>query len=605
MGMLLLAVFPQVSFRIERGRDWHGANATMHPDEVAYSAYVASLIRGQPRRNDPYAGRADTPGEPQSESLFSIQFLPSYLVALPARHLGLTAATVFIIFPVLCAFASSLSLFWLMMWLTHDERLAAASVWIVLGFGTLIAGQGILRYVPNLPYLVPLWLSNLVLPASVYHLPFLRFYQPAVAFPLLFALCVFIWLALVNENQSRSVIFALAAGLTFSFLVFSYFFLWTAAAAWLACTCLVWLIARPEDRKRTLIVFGLVCALALVAIGPFFILLSQRAATVDNAQALVLTHRPNLFRPSEIIAVITLGMLALGVRWHKFRWPDPTVLFTASFALAVITVFNQQVATGRSLQPIHYEWFFANYCALIALVLAAHVWWRNSVPRILTDKRLAIIAVAGLVWGGGEVWLAASLNLNHNQLSDKARPVANRLTTLAQGDGTLQSQTSGNRPVVVIDDLNLADRLPTDAPQAVLWAPRMLVFPSVTESENHERFLRQLYYTGYDERKFLAELDHADWNFYAGMFPYYRLSPVVIGNKSDISPEEIRTQIGDYLSYLHSFDRERARSPVLSYLIVHADQQPDYSNLDRWYQRDAGERIGGFILYRLKLRDEE
>jgi hypothetical protein len=38
-------------------------------------------------------------------------------------------------------------------------------------------------------------------------------------------------------------------------------------------------------------------------------------------------------------------------------------------------------------------------------------------------------------------------------------------------------------------------------------------------------------------------------------------------------------------------------------LVVRADGEPDYANLDRWYQRDAGERIGGFVLYRLKLRE--
>jgi len=40
----------------------------------------------------------------------------------------------------------------------------------------------------------------------------------------------------------------------------------------------------------------------------------------------------------------------------------------------------------------------------------------------------------------------------------------------------------------------------------------------------------------------------------------------------------------------------------LSYLIIHSDKRPDFANLDRWYERDAGERIGEFILYRVKLR---
>jgi hypothetical protein len=155
----------------------------------------------------------------------------------------------------------------------------------------------------------------------------------------------------------------------------------------------------------------------------------------------------------------------------------------------------------------------------------------------------------------------------------------------------------------LIADLKLADRLPTDAPQAVLWAPRMLVFPGVTDSENRERFFQQLYYLGYDEKKFWAELDHQNWNFLAGLFPYQRLSPVVSGGGAPLTPEELRLRLASYLEYSRTFARDRAASPGLSYLVVSADSQPDYANIDRWYQRDQGERVGDFILFKLKLRE--
>src|SRR3954469_10923632 len=98
--MMLIALVPQLHFVINRGRAWHGANAITHPDEVAYSAYAASLIRDQPRRYDPYTGRGAEPGA--AESLFSIQLVPAYVIALPGRWLGLSAATMFMIFAPLC-----------------------------------------------------------------------------------------------------------------------------------------------------------------------------------------------------------------------------------------------------------------------------------------------------------------------------------------------------------------------------------------------------------------------------------------------------------------------------------------------------------------------
>jgi hypothetical protein len=353
-----------------------------------------------------------------------------------------------------------------------------------------------------------------------------------------------------------------------------------------------------------MIVFGIIGGFALPTLILYFLLLSHRAATVDSVQALVLTHQPDLFRVSEIIVLLALMLLWLGLRRRHLQWRDGGVLFTVSLACAVLVVFNQQVVTGRSLQPIHYEWFIGNYCALVTMILTVSLWQRNRKRELITNTRLVVVAMVALLWGGGEAWLASSLNLGYNRMVDGVMPVASRLKVLSNTDGTTQAEQSDNElPTVLMADPALADRLPTDAPQALLWAPRMLVFPGVTESDDRERFLQQLYYLGFDEKKLYKELERKDWSFLAGMFPYARLSPVVSGNTTPISPDEVRAKVREYLSYAGSFNRERAGSHVLSYLVVSADNQPDYANLDRWYERDAGERISSFVLYRLKLRD--
>lgn len=592
VAMMLVSLLPQIHFIAHRGRDWQGANAISHPDEVAYSAYLASLIRGNPRRFDPFTGRAQVP-----ESLFSVQFVPAYLAALPARIFGLRAPLVFMILTPLCALASSLAIFWFLLLLTRDDRFSAAAVLIVLGVGTLMAGQGMARHILNLPYLIPQWIANNVAPTSLYHLPFLRLYQPAVAFPLFFVLSAFVWLALMSSSRKHAIVLAGVAGLVLAALIFSYFYLWTAAFAFLTSVSALWWLLRESERRRAIVVFGIVFAFGAAALVPYFRMLSQRAATVDAAQALVFTHRPDLFRLPELAALLALILLGFGIARTRFRAIEPVVVFSAAFALAVLAVFNQQVITGRSLQPVHYQWFIANYCALVALVLTAAVWRRNGGLRSLTGNRLALMAAAALVLAGGEVWLAASVSFDYNRGVDDSLPVSTRLRELAQAAGP-----GAAGQVVLMSDLKLADRLPTDAPQAVLWAPRLLVFPGVSEAENRERFLQQLYYLGYDEKKFWVELNQSDWNFLAGLFPYNRLSPAVTGAQTPITLAELRGQLATYLDYSRSFDGQRARTPQLSYLVVRADNQPDYANLDRWYQRDAGERIGGFVLYKLKLR---
>lgn len=595
IAMMLVALFPQFHFMGQRGSEWHGANAITHPDEVAYSAYLASLIRGNARRYDPYTGRGEQSAAP--ESLFSIQLVPAYTVALPSRWLGLSASAAFMILPALCALAASLVIFWFFALLTRDEGFSAVSVLVILGFGTLIAGQGMARHVANLNYLIPLWISKSVSPPSLYHLPFLRLYQPAVAFPLFFLLCGLVWLALTHPAQRQGIIAAAGAGMVFGLLIFSYFYLWTAAAAWLASMCALWLLVKRSERKRTMVVFAIILSFAVPGLVAYLRMLSHRAGTVDAAQALVFTHRPDPFRLPEIVVFFLLALVGVGIWRGTLRGRDPVVLAAAAFALTVLVVFNQQIVTGRSLQPIHYQWFIANYCALAAAALTAGLWWRGGSHRLLTDRRLGLIAIMALLCAFGEVWLAASVSWDYNLAVDEGKPVADRLAQ--------QGQVSGASavPVALMADFKLADRMPTDAPQAVLWAPRMLVFPGVTEAENRERFFQQLYYLGYDEKKFWSRLDRQDWNFLAGLFPYQRLSPVVSGSNVPITPEELRAQVTSYLEYSRAFNRERASSPTLSYVVVPAEDQPDYTNLDRWYQRDAAERIGDFVLYRLKLRE--
>jgi hypothetical protein len=595
VAIALLALVPQLWFIIDRGAQWNGANAITHTDEVAYSAYLASLIRGRPRRNDPYTGRQDTGDTHAPESLFSIQMVPAYALAVPARTFGLSASKVFIVAPIFSAIASALVILWLVSSVSGDGRVGAVSVCVVLGFGTLLAGQGLIRYLPTRPFLIPQWISESIQPPSLFQLPFLRFYQPAIGFPGFFLLCVLVWIALTSSSARKAFISAALAAVMFGALVFTYFFLWTAAAAWLICVLALWLIIRKEDRGRTLTVLATIGITAVPALVVYFSMVSHRASTVDAAQALVATHRPDLFRVPEIIAIISLIVVLIGVLRRVFTWRDPRALFIASLTLAVVAVFNQQVITGRSLQPFHYEWFIANYCAgvavLLATVLVTRKWW--------TSPRLLALACIALTWATAEVTLATILNRSHNVHIDEGKLVAKRLGELSFGDGSLGTEI----PVVLVSDLQLADRLPTDAPQVPLWAPHMLIFPGVSENENRERFFKQLYYLGFDEHKIYSELDRSDWTFYAGLFPYYRLSPVTRGNTSPITPEEIRTQVDEYKKYSDAFSREQASSPRLHYLVVSADRELSYENIDRWYERDRGEVLGKFVLYRLTLRE--
>ncbi len=139
LAVVVITLIPQIIVCIDRGRDWQGSYAFTDPDELAYSAYLNSIIEGRPRRNNPYLGTKESPATAAGENFYSIQFLPSYGLALLAQLSGLSASTVFILLVPVMAFASSMTVFWLISDVTGDDKLAALGTMIILLSGVMVS----------------------------------------------------------------------------------------------------------------------------------------------------------------------------------------------------------------------------------------------------------------------------------------------------------------------------------------------------------------------------------------------------------------------------------------------------------------------------------
>jgi hypothetical protein len=592
--MALLALYPQINLWYERGAQWNGAYAFFDTDEVAYSAYLQALIDGRPRRNDPYTGRDHQAGaqqQQQGESIFSIQVVPAYALALVARALNLSSSTIFILLLALAGAASALSIFWLVTRVTGDERVGAAAALITLCLGILVNGQGAAS-------IFIAW------KAAYIHLPFLRRYVPGFSFPLYFVMCVLVWRALTANARRSIIISSSLAGVSFALMVYSYFYLWTTAAAWAACLALVWMAARPEGYREGIKSFGVFGAIAALSLIPYFILISRRAETMDAVQALTSSRAPDLFQPPEIVGCLTLLLLAWGLRRKLFDWRAKRVLFTASFALVPFVVFNQQVITGRSLQPLHYEEFIANYVALAGALMAIAIVWqgRAESPARIPSKVLLWAALAAFGWGFIESRVATDLFYQFNLPREEVWPVAVRLAAIERQRDAQARSADGAFGVTLTPDLLQADTLPSAGPQAVLWAPHMHVFSGVTLEEDKERFYQHLYYTGVDEAGFREALKRKNFYYLLAVYGWERANPLLALHPRPIMPEEDEDQTRAYLAYIASFDRETAARPQLSYLLLAAEGAQSLPNLDKWYERDAGERAGDFMLYRLRLK---
>ena len=591
LAITIIALYPQINLWFARGSEWRGSYILTQGDEVLYSAYVNALIDGRPRKSDPINGRDVLPGYPAYESFLSIQFLPAYAIALPARAFGLSASAAFIWLIVIAAIGSSLAIFWLLATLTSDSKSAAVGALLTLSFGALIGSDCC-------------WRAN----AFTEMLPFLRRYQPAAVFPLFFVFCLFIWRAVTRESSRARLIHSLAAGTLLSVMVFSYFFIWTAAVAWFACVAILWIIFRRDQFRRIAPTTIVISAFAIASIIGFLIMVMNRNPITDAGHLLVSTRRPDLLNQPEIIGFIALGIVGQAV-WRKLiDIHSPLVIFTVSFTLFPFAVFNQQVITGMSLQPLHYKVFIANYVALISVVLVFLIMWRALYPqRPIPALVLIVAAVAAFGWGMLEVSAAAKHLAHKSKLRDEVRAVAKRMTAMANDDGSVKPALAGKAqfPTVftltVDETLEASMTIPTESPMAVLWSLHSDAFISFAESK--ERYYRHLYYSGLTPKVVGVRMRENEFWVVVPLFGSERVVEGLVPDFKPVTLDEMQEERRRYAEFYSNFTREDSTDPTLNFVVVpNGPSLPNFDNLDRWYERDSGQKVGAFTIYRVKLR---
>jgi hypothetical protein len=189
-------------------------------------------------------------------------------------------------------------------------------------------------------------------------------------------------------------------------------------------------------------------------------------------------------------------------------------------------------------------------------------------------------------------------------------PVLRRLKAEAKhhskGEG-LRRDTA-TLSLVFSPQYGISELLPTWAPQGSLLAPGSTSFQSLSEAERKERLYTHFYYCGRD-KEYLRELlnERVDiflaWRAKSVVFGIERVSGVIGSDFQPIRQDEIEREISAYGEFADSFSREQALKYPLGYAVTLADNIIDFTHIDQWYQRDKGERVGAYILYRLKPRE--
>lgn len=588
---------PQFQLWALRGHDWTGVYAIHDFDEPAYAAYIQSLIDGKPRRNSPYTGREDSAETPQKESLFSIQFLAFYPAAIGARILGLSSSTAMIFFSGIVGFLAGLALFWVFYVLFDNPFLSFAGTILVFSCGALAAGQGIF-----------VWQLS---PENIYYFvafPFARRAVPLVGFPALFLFFGFVWKLISSENRQSLIFPALGAVFSFTFLVYSYFYLWTSAAAWLGGLILLQLAFRFEDLRKTTFRLCALAAVLLLLLIPYFILLANRSQTMDSEQLMVFTRHLDLLRVPEILSFTVLAGFAAAKVFGLIDWREPKILFLMSFALVAPIVFNQQILTGRSLQPVHYQFYAVNYIALFAAVSLAFVLLLKTAQKRIFGITILFLSLSALYVGYSEGQFAVKRMRGSNDWRNDLMPVAEKIKESSKDPGENSTALSFDfYPYSLMKtkfSLNASDELPALSSQLVLWSPHQKVFSDLSAEENTERLFKFIYYQNFDEAWLADEFQKGSPELLNGFFGWGRNENDILNeNGKPVGIDETNEIVERYKTFRQNFNREAARKPEINFVVIHEATQSDLSAIDKWYERDAGEKIGKYILYRVKLRN--
>lgn len=577
----VFSLSPQINLWMAKGGISDSVYASHDMDEACYAAYVQSLIDGKPRRNSPYTGTEDGPDTPLKESLFSIQFAAFYPTALVARAFGLSSSTAFILASGVFGFFTGIAVFWLFFILFENPFLSFAGGLVVLAAGALAAGQGsfVRSYFPD----------------SIYYgiaFPFARRIVPLAGFPFLFLFFGGTWKILTTDESRKRVWYMVATSLVFGVLVYSYFYLWTTAFAWLAGVSILLLVLRPDQYRLLLKRLSLLAAAMLVLLIPYLLLLANRSETIDSVQLLEYTRRPDLTRIPELISFAVAAVFGLLAAMRKIDLRDVRMLFLFSFSLAAPIVFNQQIVTGRSLQPVHYQFFAANYTALFAL-LSLLFLLLTATGKEHFNKLVLVVALVGFYIGYIEVTRQASLDI----LRDDFVPIANYIkeTSTTDDDLVMAFDLAGT-------GLPASDEMPSLASRPVLWALHQRVFADISTEDNLERFFYFLYLQKKDDVWLREELTKKNPLVMHGVFGWGRNENEVLTEKNPISLEEIEQSVDLYRQFILGFDPTKAAKYPITFVIAHEQAKESFGNFDKYYDREVAGKFRRYILYRTRLR---
>ena len=362
-----IVAFPQVYFRIDHKELYQeGTQVIEMLPHGPWEGRVREVQDGHVLGGNVYQKEG-------KDNPYIYQPLAPMVVAYMGKIFALDINNTILLSRLVLPFVVFLLIYGFVFLVSRDKFAALSSATVLLLADSILSYSGITRLLQGVSPDHFLRLARPVVPALIYLF--------------LFAFLLFFWQFYRKGNWKYGALSIIVLGLNF----YNYFYTWTYLYAFGSILILLLIIQR--NWRQVLRIGSVFVGGAIVAI-PYFINMyrASQFPTFEDmgiSSGIILSHQPLFMGSSMIIAL--LFFLFLFPRIDKEKY-----LFGLAILLTPFLTMNQQVLTGRIMQPDHYHWFFHKPLAVsFVLITIFYLFDRRHLD--LYKKIFAILVITSSI----------------------------------------------------------------------------------------------------------------------------------------------------------------------------------------------------------------
>ncbi|MDP3729529.1 MAG: hypothetical protein Q8R26_02130 [bacterium] len=396
----IICIAPQLLLINAAGSDYQGIPFFDINDETYYMARMHDILDGHGWVSSPFIYEYKT----QVPLMYP---LVEYLYAIPAFIFGIGLQNIIVfgrfLFPTILFL-----LVYLLLFRLAEDGTRASKLNAIVGALFVVLGYDIIDYRTAVPFLL----------GKMQLTPFLiwtRTVNPVTGAILIFSLLLLLW-SLIQKPRRYSFVMP---GIVFGLMI-GYFFSWSISFAIIGSLTLIFIFQKKYDVVKQLLLILPVWAVvsapywynAVRAIG------SPAGEKTALRNALFLTHVPVINK--VLVATITVFLGFFIYTYIKKRKAQEKMEFWWWFLFALllsgVTVFSQQIITGRTIWPHHY----VQYTIPFSIVVGMIVLYKVVRPQFFKvwASIISIIAITSLYYG---IVAAQSYRFLVNDIRDNQR----------------------------------------------------------------------------------------------------------------------------------------------------------------------------------------